>query len=333
MSAGPSVTRVRAAAAAMAAPLALVAALSLVGHGWRAARATEVASAQMGPSRDWRLFGVELSVLEGGEPAGRLREAAAARLALPEEELEAVTLVRRSLDARQQRTSGRRGRPTGKHEAVWSHVLDVRVSATAAKRIKAKSGRCVPAAGERVATEGQPQVWVSKGTSSGPALLGPLHVVVIGAGPCGLFAALQLARAGVNVTLCERGKPVEQRGRSIGALIRRGLIDPESNFCYGEGGAGTWSDGKLTTRIGRNSEEVKIMRGLKGLWARALGRSASRGCTGRSAPHGTTFGRWNSLPFRPSAEVQHLLRAPSPVARRCGKFLRLSYTLARHPAF
>ena len=85
------------------------------------------------------------------------------------------------------------------------------------------------------------------------------HVVVVGAGPCGLFAALRLAHAGVRVTLCERGKPVEERGRSIGALIKRGVLDPESNFCYGEGGAGTWSDGKLTTRIGRNSAEVRYV--------------------------------------------------------------------------
>ena len=57
--------------------------------------------------------------------------------------------------------------------------------------------------------------------------------------------------------LVERGKPVEARGRSVGALFNRGLLDPESNLCYGEGGAGTWSDGKLTTRIGRNSAQVR----------------------------------------------------------------------------
>ena len=55
------------------------------------------------------------------------------------------------------------------------------------------------------------------------------------------------------------GKPVEERGRSIGAFVRRGILDSESNFCYGEGGAGTWSDGKLTTRIGRNSADVRAV--------------------------------------------------------------------------
>lgn len=50
---------------------------------------------------------------------------------------------------------------------------------------------------------------------------------------------------------------MERRGRDIGALFARSILNPESNLCYGEGGAGTWSDGKLTTRIGRNSGDVR----------------------------------------------------------------------------
>lgn len=56
---------------------------------------------------------------------------------------------------------------------------------------------------------------------------------------------------------CRFSRPVERRGREIGALFSRGILNPESNLCYGEGGAGTWSDGKLTTRIGRNSDAVR----------------------------------------------------------------------------
>lgn len=75
------------------------------------------------------------------------------------------------------------------------------------------------------------------------------RVVVIGAGPAGLFAALALAESGFHVTLLERGKPVETRMRDIGRLRSRGELNPESNICFGEGGAGTYTDGKLYTRI------------------------------------------------------------------------------------
>ena len=64
---------------------------------------------------------------------------------------------------------------------------------------------------------------------------------------------------GERVTVFERGQPVESRGRDIGALFARRRLNEESNLCYGEGGAGTWSDGKLTTRIGRNSERVRAV--------------------------------------------------------------------------
>lgn len=75
------------------------------------------------------------------------------------------------------------------------------------------------------------------------------HAIVVGAGPAGLFAALELAERGMRVTLLERGQPVEARMRDIGRLRSRGELNPESNICFGEGGAGTYTDGKLYTRI------------------------------------------------------------------------------------
>ncbi|GLJ15776.1 hypothetical protein SUGI_0259820 [Cryptomeria japonica] len=84
-------------------------------------------------------------------------------------------------------------------------------------------------------------------------------VVVVGSGPAGLFASLVLAELGAKVTIVERGQPVEKRGRDIGALVVRRQLKSESNFCFGEGGAGTWSDGKLTTKIGKNSDNVQIV--------------------------------------------------------------------------
>ena len=84
-------------------------------------------------------------------------------------------------------------------------------------------------------------------------------VVIVGSGPAGLFCALDLVETGIRPIIIERGQPVEIRGRDIGALINRRLLKADSNLCYGEGGAGTWSDGKLTTRIGKNSEDVRAV--------------------------------------------------------------------------
>jgi uncharacterized FAD-dependent dehydrogenase len=74
-------------------------------------------------------------------------------------------------------------------------------------------------------------------------------VVVVGMGPAGLFAALSLRRSGAEVLLIERGRPVAERLKDVQAFWQGGLLNPQSNIQFGEGGAGTFSDGKLTTRI------------------------------------------------------------------------------------
>ena len=76
-----------------------------------------------------------------------------------------------------------------------------------------------------------------------------LPVAVIGMGPAGLFAALSLARAGLNVLLAERGKPVEERQKDVSAFYASRVLNPASNIQFGEGGAGTFSDGKLNTGV------------------------------------------------------------------------------------
>lgn len=83
------------------------------------------------------------------------------------------------------------------------------------------------------------------------ACLKPLTVTIAGSGPAGLFCALRLVRAGARVAIYERGKPVEERMKDIELLESRGILDERSNVLFGEGGAGAYSDGKLTTRIRR----------------------------------------------------------------------------------
>ena len=75
-----------------------------------------------------------------------------------------------------------------------------------------------------------------------------LPVVVVGDGPAGLFCAYELARHGIPVVVVDRGKPVQPRRHDLKALHQRGTVDRDSNYCFGEGGAGTYSDGKLYTR-------------------------------------------------------------------------------------
>jgi uncharacterized FAD-dependent dehydrogenase len=85
------------------------------------------------------------------------------------------------------------------------------------------------------------------------------QVVIVGAGPAGLFAALRLIERGIRPVLLERGKDVRARRRDLAALNREGEIDPDSNYCFGEGGAGTYSDGKLYTRSNKRGDVRRIL--------------------------------------------------------------------------
>jgi hypothetical protein len=123
-----------------------------------------------------------------------------------------VRIVRRSLDAR-------KGRPIG-------YQLRLQVGAPGEALDAPRAPRGIPP-------------W--------PAGRPKPRVVVIGSGPAGTWAALRLAEAGVPPTIVERGKPVQPRRRDL-ANLQRGTLNPESNYCFGEGGAGTYSDGKLYTR-------------------------------------------------------------------------------------
>ncbi len=154
-----------------------------------------------------------------------LRRFAAKRLGVPPDAVASLSVVRESLDARR------------KDAMTIVYTLCVEAAANPSPRSGAQRLAASPAPVARVAA---PPVGKPAGRQ---------RPVVIGAGPCGLFCALALAQAGLPPVLVERGQPVERRREDVNAYWQGGPLNPESNVQFGEGGAGTFSDGKLTTRI------------------------------------------------------------------------------------
>lgn len=152
-----------------------------------------------------------------------LRAQAARRLKVPEKAIKAVSLLKRSVDARD------------KGDVHWVVTLRVQVDREDEVLRKLKPG---------IAEKIQPQKPISL-----PKAAFALRPVVVGAGPAGLFAALWLARCGAQPILIERGRAVEERTEDVRTLQTKSVLDPDSNVQFGEGGAGAFSDGKLNTGI------------------------------------------------------------------------------------
>ena len=168
------------------------------------------------------------------EDEALLRARAAERVGLDVEAVRGLRLGRRALDAR------RRGRSGQPHYVV--HV-DLMVDADTEKRASARL---------RAALRSGHAVWQAppvEVTLPPHASLQGRRVAVIGAGPAGVFAAWVLARSGIGVDLFDRGPALPERSRVWSRFLRTRELDPEANLLFGEGGAGTYSDGKIYTRI------------------------------------------------------------------------------------
>jgi uncharacterized protein len=85
------------------------------------------------------------------------------------------------------------------------------------------------------------------------------EVIIVGAGPAGLFAALRLIELGLRPVIIERGRDISSRKKDIARISREHIVDPDSNYCFGEGGAGTYSDGKLYTRSKKRGDNIRVL--------------------------------------------------------------------------
>lgn len=153
----------------------------------------------------------------------KLKAECAKALRVAPARIKQVDIVRRSIDARQRKVMV--------NLAVRVHLDAIDVEATKIEPIQ------------------YPDVTSSARTA-----------IVVGAGPAGLFAALELIELGIRPIVLERGKDVDSRRRDMVSINRQGVVDPDSNYCFGEGGAGAYSDGKLYTRSKKRGPVEKILR-------------------------------------------------------------------------
>ena len=167
--------------------------------------------------------------LEIGEPVEALLPRAAKKLRVSPERIEALTLLKRSLDARDKG--------------------DLHIVCSVAAQVRGAEALLVRKAASRDVSEYAPKEYEIHRVTAGE------RPVVVGFGPAGMFAALVLAKAGARPLVLERGQDAVTRKKAVDAFRAGGALDAESNVQFGEGGAGTFSDGKLNT--GTHDERIR----------------------------------------------------------------------------
>jgi uncharacterized FAD-dependent dehydrogenase len=126
--------------------------------------------------------------------------------------------------------------------------------------------RSIDARGRRVLYRMQLRAYINEPaptetyTQQYPDVKNGKPIIIVGAGPAGLFAALQCIEMGMKPIVLERGKAVKDRRRDLANINKQGLVNPESNYCFGEGGAGTYSDGKLYTRSTKRGDVNQVLK-------------------------------------------------------------------------
>ena len=180
--------------------------------------------------------------LPGDHGKQDLEKKAAKLLKIPQDKIKKLTIRRQSIDARK------------KGELLYIYAVDVQIEGNEASAVKrAKSPNILTV---------QEKEYQFPGQEAGAERLTE-RPVIIGFGPAGLFCGLMLARAGFRPVILERGADVDTRTAQVRQFWEHGILNPESNVQFGEGGAGTFSDGKLNTLVkdvsGRNKEVLKIL--------------------------------------------------------------------------